>query len=140
MPGVLLACREVGALDGLVVGLEHLLDERGRVAHGPRELVPPRPGSRLRGVVPARAVLDVIGAEDAQRSTGGRHAVAGALERQPRVRCGLEAAAVVDDQVEGHLLAVPRTQLDRPARLFEGPAQERRGLDLQVVDRERDRG
>jgi 4-hydroxy-tetrahydrodipicolinate reductase len=25
MPGVLLACREVGALDGLVVGLEHLL-------------------------------------------------------------------------------------------------------------------
>jgi 4-hydroxy-tetrahydrodipicolinate reductase len=26
MPGVLLACREVGRLDGLVVGLEHLLD------------------------------------------------------------------------------------------------------------------
>jgi 4-hydroxy-tetrahydrodipicolinate reductase len=26
MPGVVLACREVGGLDGLVVGLEHLLD------------------------------------------------------------------------------------------------------------------
>jgi 4-hydroxy-tetrahydrodipicolinate reductase len=26
MPGVLLACRQVGGLDGLVVGLEHLLD------------------------------------------------------------------------------------------------------------------
>jgi hypothetical protein len=25
MPGVVLACREVGGLDGLVVGLEHVL-------------------------------------------------------------------------------------------------------------------